>query len=45
MLAAYIAQKHEPHRSPDPPVADILLAYLRDKTSGSEVSERQIQHQ
>ena len=31
MLAAYIAQKHEPHRSPDPPVADILLAYLRDK--------------
>jgi len=31
ILADYIAQKYEPQRSPAPPVADILLAYLRDK--------------
>jgi integrase len=31
ILAEYIARKHEPLPSPSPPVADILLAYLRDK--------------
>jgi integrase len=31
VLVGYIARKHAPERSPDPPVADILLAYLRDK--------------
>src|SRR5262245_4304662 len=31
VLAAYIADKYQPRRSASPPVADILLAYLRDK--------------
>jgi integrase len=31
MLAEYIARKHEPEPSPSPPVADVLLAYLRDR--------------
>ena len=31
VLAEYIGQKYQPERSPAPPVADILLAYLRDK--------------
>lgn len=30
-LANYITQKYQPQRSSAPPVADILLAYLRDK--------------
>jgi integrase len=34
ILAEYIAQKYKPQRSSDPPVADILLAYLRDKVPG-----------
>jgi integrase len=33
-LAAYIAEKYEPQKSPAPPVADVLLAYLRDKVPG-----------
>jgi integrase len=31
VLAEYIGQKYQPVPSPTPPVADILLAYLRDK--------------
>jgi integrase len=31
VLAEYIVQKYRPEPSPAPPVADILLAYLRDK--------------
>jgi integrase len=31
VLADYIAQKYQPEPSPVPPVADVLLAYLRDK--------------
>ena len=31
VLAEYIGQKYQPERSPAPPVADVLLAYLRDK--------------
>jgi integrase len=31
VLAAYIADKYRPAKSPSPPVADILLAYLRDR--------------
>jgi integrase len=31
VLAAYIADKYRPAKSPSPPVANILLAYLRDK--------------
>jgi integrase len=31
VLAEYIAQKYQPERSPSPPIADVLLAYLRDK--------------
>jgi integrase len=34
ILGEYIAQKYKPQRSGDPPVADILLAYLRDKVPG-----------
>jgi integrase len=34
VLAEYIAQKYQPERSPAPPVADVLLAYLRDKVPG-----------
>jgi integrase len=33
-LADYIAKKYKPQKSGDPPVADILLAYLRDKVPG-----------
>ena len=30
-LAEYIGQKYRPERSPVPPIADVLLAYLRDR--------------
>ena len=34
VLGAYIAEKYRPQPSSAPPVADVLLAYLRDKVPG-----------